>query len=193
MFEDIRRPKQGRTRQSGTNQVRAENKPNPCEPKNWSDLLLPVQFMDYPTHEPRRERWVVFIQEGAVEVEGFEGVLCFASNMYVMCFCGSYRLPTTPLSIVLQLGEHVAKTEERKSFTKQPWNQLNVIRGKHNRLLLTNYPFLLFKEVSSIIHSRASRHEIVQHCLLPSVEDDIDEIMVHGGGRNFGENAGSDW
>jgi hypothetical protein len=90
--------------------------------------------------------------------------------------------------MLLELDDNI---QERQEFTPTEWEKLNKTRQKHkhNRLLFTNFKFVLFKEIPSITHSRASRYvegklalAIIQCCLLPDGTDDFDRITMHGDG-----------
>ena len=81
--------------------------------------------------------------------------------------------------------------KDRHAFTPTEWEELNNIRQKHkhNRLIFTDFKFVLFKELPSIALSRASRYietkialAIIECCLLPDESEDFDRITMHGDG-----------
>ena len=101
------------------------------------------------------------------------------------------RLRAYEQSIVLEL-DNQDDSKEKGTFTLAEWASLEKVRQKykHNRKILTNYGYILIKEMSSIAHARASRYvetrvglAIVDQCLLfvPGT-DDFDRITMHGDG-----------
>jgi len=82
------------------------------------------------------------------------------------------------------------KGRQTCTFTPTEWEKLYKTRQKykHNRLL-ANFKLVLFKEMPSIIHSRASRYleekmalAITECCLLPDGNDDYDRVTMQRDG-----------